>query len=231
MGEAIHRYDLLEEGDRILVAVSGGCDSLVMLHYLVEWTRKAPIDFTLFPVYLDMGFGERNTWRSLERHFRQLGLPYFMEETDYGPYAHGPLNRGKSPCFICSLRRRKRLFELTRPLACNKIALGHNIDDLMETFFMNMFFSGEMSTMLPRQEMFKGLITLIRPLALAEEEKIKRAAALLKLPVCKNSCPSSGSSRRQDIKEFLGQLYLKNGKIKGNIKRALFHIRPEYLPG
>ncbi len=231
MGEAIHRYHLLEEGDRILVAVSGGSDSLVMLHFLMEWTRKAPIRFRLFPVFLDMGFGNGRTWQVMKSHFQVIELPYYMEETDFGPYAHGPLNRGKSPCFICSLNRRKRLFELTRVLSCNKIALGHNLDDLIETLFMNMCFSGEMSTMIPRQVMFKGLVTLIRPLAMADQEKIRRAAETLKLPVCKNECPSSGKSKRQDIKEILQQLYSRNRKIRGNLKRALFHIRPEYLPG
>ncbi len=230
-GKAIHKYALLEEGDRILAAVSGGCDSLVMLHFLVEWSKKAPIHFELFPVFLDMGFGDKKTWAALNRHFQQLRLPYYMEETNFGPLAHGPFNKGKSPCFICSLNRRKRLFELTRVLSCNKIALGHNLDDLIETLFMNMCFSGEMSTMLPRQEMFKGIITLIRPLALADEDKIRKVSRLLGLPVCKNQCPSSGRSKRQDIKEFLSSLYTRNRKIKGNIKRALFHMRPEYLPG
>ncbi len=231
MGRAIHRYGLLEDGDRIMVAVSGGADSLVMLHFLDKWTQKAPISFHIFPVYLDMGFGNKDTWHTLQIHFSRLKLPWHMEETDFGPYAHGKQNRGKSPCFICSLNRRKRLFELTRALGCNKIAMGHNLDDLIETFFINMCYSGEMSTMLPRQEMFKGLITIIRPLALIEKGKIERATDILKLPVCKNRCPSVTTSRRQEIRDLLTQLYSTNKKIRSNLQKALFHIRPEYLPG
>ncbi len=177
-----------------------------------------------------MGFGNKEAWHTMEKHFSNMGLSYHMEETGFGPLAHGPLNRGKSPCFICSLNRRKRLFELTRALDCNKIALGHNLDDMIETLFINMCYSGEMSTMLPRQEMFNGLITIIRPLALTEKEKIKRASTILRLPVCENICPSSNTTRRQEIRNLLDSLYSTNRKIKGNIKRALFHIRPEYLP-
>jgi len=229
-GKAIHNHRLLEEGDRILVAVSGGADSLVMLHYLRQWIKKAPIDFDLLPVYLDMGFGARDTWEHMRMHFERIGTPWHMEETDFGPYAHGPLNRGKNPCFICSMKRRKRLFELTRALGCNKIALGHNLDDMIETLFINMCYSGEMSTMLPRQEMFKGLITIIRPMVLVEKEKIEKAASMLALPVCQNPCPSSQVSTRRKIRSLLNELYSTNKKVKGNIRRALFHIRPEYLP-
>lgn len=230
-GQAIHKYGLLEEGDRILVAVSGGADSLLMLNLLHQWTVKAPISFRLFPVHLDMGFGGTDTWHVLENHFRKLDLPYYLEETDFGPYAHSTLNRGKSPCFICSLNRRKRLFQLTRVMGCNKIALGHNLDDLIETLFINMCYSGEMSTMLPKQEMFKGLITIIRPMALVGKEKIEKTTCLMGLPVCENPCPSAGKTRRQDIRQLLEQIYSMNRKIKGNIRKALFNIRPEYLPG
>ncbi len=230
-GQAIHKYRLLEEGDRILVAVSGGADSLLMLHLLHQWTKKAPISFRLFPVHLDMGFGGTETWNILENHFRKLGLPGYLEETDFGPYAHSHLNRGKSPCFICSLNRRKRLFQLTRVMGCNKIALGHNLDDLIETLFINMCYSGEMSTMLPRQEMFKGLITIIRPMARACKEEIEKTASIMKLPVCENACPSAGKTRREDIRQILNQIYSMDKKIRGNIRKALFHIRPEYLPG
>ncbi len=231
IGRAIHNYDLIQEDDRILVAVSGGADSLVMLYFLHQWTRKAPIPFTLVPVYLDMGFKAKDTWNRLAEYFSQLALPYHLEETDFGPYAHGHLNRGKSPCFLCSLNRRKRLFQLTQALQCNKIALGHNADDLIETFFINMCYRGEMSTMLPRQEMFNGLITIIRPLALTDKEKVRKAARLLKLPICVNRCPSAGRTKRQAVRELLARMYSMDKKVKGNIRKALFHIRPEYLPG
>lgn len=229
VGRAIHQYNLLEEGDRILVAVSGGADSLLMLYFLCLWRKKAPISYEIFPVYLDMGFDNRSIWQCLEKHFLKMKLSFHLEETNFGPYAHSDLNRGKTPCFICSLNRRKRLFQLTQVFNCNKIAFGHNLDDLIETFFINICYSAEISTMVPRQEMFKGLITIIRPLSLVEKKKIDKLANNLGLPVCKNLCPSAGKTKRQEIKSLLNQLYSHNKKIKGNIRRALSHIRPEYL--
>ncbi len=231
VGKAIHRYHLLSHGDTVMVAVSGGADSLVMLYYLCQWKKKAPISFDIVPVYLEMGYNRDKTWPALKGHFSSLGLPFYLEETEIAPYAHSDKNQGKSPCFLCSWNRRKRLFELTQTLGCNKIALGHNLDDLIETFFINMFYSGEMSTMLPRQEMFKGVITIIRPLALVEKEKIERLSRLIGLPVCENECPSASKSKRKGIRQLLSLLYESDKKIKGNVKRAIFNIRPEYLPG
>jgi len=232
VGQAIHSYGLLSNGDRILVAVSGGADSLLTLWFLKHWLAKAPIRFTLLPVHLDMGFEEHGRSRTevLKRHFSNLDLSFHMEETDFGPYAHGPENRGKSPCFLCSMLRRKRLFELADRLDCTKIALGHNRDDLVETFFLNLLYVGELSTMVPRQEMFGGKITIIRPLALVEKRKIDRLARELRLPVTQNLCPSAGFTKRQEVKDLLERTYAMNPKIRGNIMRALTHVRPEYLP-
>ncbi len=229
IGQAIHRYGLLNQNDRILVGVSGGADSLILFYFLRIWQKKAPIHFDIIPVYLDMGFDNGATKKVLKNFFENLKTPYYMEETDFGPFAHGKLNQGKSPCFLCSWNRRKRLFELTQVLNCNKIALGHNLDDLIETFFMNICFSGETSTMVPKQEMFKGLITIIRPLALVEKEKITRLAKELGLPVCKNECPSSQNTNRAKMRQILKEIYSLNRKVKGNIKNALSNIRREYL--
>lgn len=230
VGKAIHTYGLLADKDRIIVAISGGADSLLTLWFLKHWLTKAPISYELIPVYLDMGFGG-DTSQVLKKYLKTQGLSYHLEETDYGPYAHGPKNRGKSPCFICSMLRRKRLFEIAHRFGCNKIALGHNLDDIIETFFMNLCYSGEMSTMVPRQEMFKGLLTLIRPLALVEKARIERLSQELRLPITPNPCPSAAKSKRREIKDILRNLYRSNRHARGNIIRALSHIRPEYLLG
>jgi tRNA 2-thiocytidine biosynthesis protein TtcA len=230
VGKAIHTYDLLADKDRIIVAVSGGADSLLTLWFLRHWLSKAPISYELIAVYLDMGFGG-NTADILKTYLNIQGFSCHIEETGYGPYAHGPENRGKSPCFICSMLRRKRLFEIAHRFGCNKIALGHNLDDMIETFFLNLFYTGEISTMVPRQEMFKGLLTLIRPLTLVEKTRIERLSQELGLPVTSNPCPSADVSKRREIKELLSSLYRVNRHARGNITRALSHIRPEYLLG
>lgn len=228
VGRAIHGYGLLSHGDRILVAVSGGADSLLALWFLTQWLHKAPIHYELVPVHLDMGFGGGNAL-IIQEHLAGYALDLHIEYTDFGPRSHSPFNRGKSPCFLCAMWRRKRLFELCKALGCNKIALGHNLDDLIETFFINMCYSGELSTMVPRQEMFNGKITLIRPLALVEKARIERLAGKLGLPVVSNPCPSAGNSTRADIKRLLEDIYRMNPKAKGNITRALSHARLEYL--
>ncbi len=228
IGRAIHQYNLLSHGDRILVAVSGGADSLLALWFLMHWAKKAPITYELVPVHLDMGF-DGNHARIIREHIGSYGLDCHMEYTDFGLKSHSSYNRKPSPCFLCSMLRRKRLFELTRSLGCNKIALGHNLDDLIETFFINMCYAGELSTMVPMQEMFKGLFSIIRPLALVEKARIQKLATQLRLPVIPNPCPSAGKSTRQDIKNLLQELYNVNPKARGNIRRALSHVRPEYL--
>jgi hypothetical protein len=121
------------------------------------------------------------------------------------------------------------LFELAREMGCNKVALGHHRDDLIETLLLNIFYAGEISTMLPAQEFFGGLLTVIRPLCMVPEDKVRRAAAERGLPVAVNACPSSGASKREEVKEVLAGLARKNDKIKGNVFRALSNWRPEYL--
>ena len=229
VGQAIHGYHLLDHGDRILAAVSGGVDSMLALWMLRQWRKKAPIGFEVLAVYLDMGFGG-NATEELSAAFSGMGVQYHVEETGYGAYAHGPENRGKSPCFICSMLRRKRIFELAHHFGCNKVAFGHNQDDLIETFFMNMIYSGELSTMVPRQEMFKGLLTIIRPLALVNKERIERVAEELGMEPVPNPCPSAGRTKRAEVKEILQGIYASSPKARGNIMHALTNIRPEYLP-
>ncbi len=204
---------------------------MLCLWFLRQWLFKAPITYDLLPVHLDMGF-DNGGLKPLESFFKDIGIGSFhFEETNFGTIAHGPENRGKSPCFVCSLMRRKRLFELAAAYGCNKIALGHNLDDLIETFFLNICYAGEMSTMVPKQDMFKGLITLIRPLALVEKRRIDTLANDMGIPVVHNRCPSAGKTKREEIKALLSELYARDRHIKGNIARALHHVRTEYLLG
>jgi tRNA 2-thiocytidine biosynthesis protein TtcA len=227
MGRAIHGYDLIADGDRILVGVSGGKDSLSLLHLLLARLPRIPIAYEILAVHLDLGF-ETPTASIMEDHFKTLGCGQVIEKTDIGPRALSPENR-ESPCFLCAWLRRKRLFELARIHHCNKIALGHHQDDLMETLFLNIFYSGEISAMLPRQEFFGGEIVVIRPLALVEEERIRRFARTMNLPVIPGACPFSSQSKRLEIKKILNELFKKNRKVRGNVFHALSHVKTDYL--
>jgi tRNA 2-thiocytidine biosynthesis protein TtcA len=218
---------MVDDGDRILVGVSGGKDSLALLWSLAERRQRSPIAYSLFPVYIDPGF-EGGYAESLRDQCHAMGLTLRVEHTDYGLVAHSDANR-ENPCFLCARLRRKRLFEIAHETGCRKIALGHNKDDIIETFFMNICYAGEVSTMVPAQPFFKGLFTIIRPLAFAEEDLIRRFVRQEGLAVHTNPCPSANQTKRREIKAMLGKLYRTNTKIKGNIFRAMHHVKMDYL--
>jgi tRNA 2-thiocytidine biosynthesis protein TtcA len=228
LGSALHTYDMIRDGDRIVVGLSGGKDSWGLLWLLEERRCRVPVKYELFPVYIDPGF-ENGPSDLIAEYSRRSGLAVRIEHTDDGLVAHSAANR-ENPCFLCSRLRRKRLFEIAEELDCRKIALGHTKDDVIETLFLNLFYAGEMSTMMPSQPFFDGRFSIIRPLAFADEDALRRFAGEMKWPSCPNPCPSAGNSKRAEVKMLLKQLYESNKKIKGNIFRALRHVRPEYLP-
>ncbi len=227
VGKALHRYDMISDGDRIVVGLSGGKDSLTLLWILNERLPRIPIHYELFPVYIDPGF-PGNFSEALKDQVRGMGMDLRVEATDYGILAHGETNR-ENPCFLCARLRRKRLFEIAHEYGCGKVALGHNKDDVIETMFLNMCYAGEISTMSPAQPFFEGLFTVIRPLAYVDEDRIRRFARDQAFPRFINTCPSAGTSRRKWIKDLLSTLYADNRKVKGNIFRAMHHVKPEYL--
>ena len=225
-GKAIHRFGLIEDGDRILVGVSGGKDSLTLLTLLHERRKRVDVRYELIPVHINLGFGSHQE-TALRTFFEERNLPYHIEETQIGRKAHSAENR-ENPCFLCAWERRKEIFRLAHRLGCNKIALGHHKDDIIETFLLNIFYSAEISTMLPIQKLFRGKITLIRPLALVEEKKIERFAREKGLPVVPSGCPSSGKTKRKEIKGIIETLAKENPKVKGNIFRSLSNIKLDY---
>ena len=218
---------MLQDGDRILVAISGGADSLTMMWMLAERLQRIPIHFELFPVHIDPGFAGGFS-KALESYSADAGYRLRVEHTDYGVLAHSAINR-ENPCFLCARLRRKRLFEIAAELACNKLALGHSKDDIIETLFLNMCYAGEISTMVPSQAMFKGRLRIIRPLAFADGQLIREFTRELDFPEFVNPCPSAGNSKRQAIKSMLNQMYNSNPKIKGNIFSAMSRVKNAYL--
>ena len=227
MGQALHRYRMISDGDRIVVGVSGGADSLTLMWMLMERLVRIPIKYELFAVFIDPGF-EGSFAEPLEIYCDKIGFPLRVEYTDYGVRGHGPDNR-ENPCFLCARLRRKRLFEIAAELGCNKLALGHNKDDIIETLFMNICYAGEISTMLPVQSFFQEKFTLIRPLAFADEDLIRRFAREQRFPDFINPCPTAATSKSTWTWPRTKRIYGSNKKIKGNIFRSMSHVRPEYL--
>jgi tRNA 2-thiocytidine biosynthesis protein TtcA len=218
---------MIEDGDNILIGLSGGKDSMTLLYVLNERLKRIPIKYKLYPVYIDPGF-DNSYADNLFRYCSDYGYNLVYEITDHGPSAHQEGNY-KNPCFLCSRRRRQRLFEIADELGCTKLALGHNKDDIIETLFINMFYSGHISTMIPNRSMFQGRFRVIRPLSFVEEKEIIKFSNQINLPIFKNSCPSSNNSKRNEIKELLTKIYCLSPNIKGNIFNSMSQVREEYL--
>jgi len=219
MGKAVSRFQMIGDGDRILVAVSGGQDSLALLWLLRERLTRIPINYDLKAVHVELGFGQ-DTGKKMEDFFNVNGFDYCIIKSSFGPRAHAKENK-ENPCFLCSRLRRKAIFEKASELKCNKIAFGHQKDDFIETFFLNLFFSGSIDTIQPVQELFNGKLTIIRPFYLLNKTIIKRYADEMGLPVIHSCCPTARSSKRMQTRSMLLNLYKTNKKIKGNIFHAL----------
>jgi tRNA 2-thiocytidine biosynthesis protein TtcA len=227
MGKAIYTQGMIQDGDHVMVAVSGGKDSMSLLWLLRERIKRIPVEYRITAVHVDPGFGADSA-AQMEAFFSDHSFDYHVLRSDIGPKAHGPENR-ENPCFLCSRLRRTMLFQLADEIQCNKIAFGHHKDDMIETFFLNIFYGASISTMLPVQDFFQGKLTVIRPLYMLEEDRIGKYAQSMAWPEIDMGCPTAGSSKRENIKRMLREFYRTNKKIKGNIFHALQNVKPKYL--
>jgi tRNA 2-thiocytidine biosynthesis protein TtcA len=225
VGKAIHDYGMLADNDKVLVAVSGGKDSLALLKVLHDRKSFVPIKYDLLAVHVDMGLPSHHP-EKLAQYFKKNKIAYHIEKVD--------ILKGRSRkhlnCFWCSWNRRKALFETAARTGCTKVAFGHHHDDIVETMLLNLFFQGEISTMAPRQELFGGKITIIRPLAYVEEDMIVRFAKTLKFPYQTCACPQSATSNRTKMTQILKDLKHICPDVKKNIFRSLQRIKKDYLP-
>jgi tRNA 2-thiocytidine biosynthesis protein TtcA len=214
-------YGLIEDGDRIAVGVSGGKDSQTLLRLLVRWQPCAPIGYDLIAIHLcaDSSAAEAPRERlELQKLFLSLEVQHAIR-----PILLPPDEPHPPDCFRCSWNRRKTLFLTARELGCNKVALGHHADDIAETALLNLFFHGRLESMAPRLEMFQGLITLIRPMALIEEKDIvyyARAAGFWRESIC---CPYGNQSKRADMKRVLRTVKRVAPHAQHNLLRAVEH--------
>jgi tRNA 2-thiocytidine biosynthesis protein TtcA len=228
--KAVMDYGMISAGDRVLVGVSGGMDSLSLLDLLNTPMVYVP-PFSLIAVNIDCGFDTGyEGYDTLEGYLREGGYDYVLEKTDIGPLSHSDYNR-KNPCFLCSRLRRKRIFEIAAAKGCNKVAFAHHRDDIIETLLINLFYGREISTMVPKQTIFGGELNIIRPLAYIREDLVKKYAKEREFPSIENGCPTSRVSRRRYVKDLLNELERENPQIRENIWKAMVHVKPDYLPG
>ncbi len=225
VGKAIWDYKMVGEGDKVLLAVSGGKDSLSLLRVMKERLKFVPIDYEVIACHVDMGFDWVDI-EGLKNHFEREGVRYVVAKPEKEWMENKPFT-----CFWCSWTRRRVLFSLASEMGCSKLALGHHMDDIIETMLLNLLFNGEVSTMKPSQEMFKGRFTIIRPLAYVQEKELKRLAARLDLPVIKSQCVNGENSKRRLVKGMISEVERHNRNVKKNIFRSLQRVREEYLLG
>ncbi|MBF0532784.1 MAG: hypothetical protein HQL23_06780 [Candidatus Omnitrophica bacterium] len=225
IGRAVKAYDMLHDGDKVILAVSGGKDSLTLVDMMLHRQKIAPIDFELMAVYIDMDAPNFPQDR-LRDFFVSRQIPYHFEKID--------MLQGKTweeiNCFWCSWSRRKALFRIADRFGFNKIAFGHHLDDVVETVLLNLFFRGEIGAMRPKQELFQGRITLIRPLAFVEESAVAAFFQERGLPdIDKHKCPNNDRTQRMRLKKWLSQIEAVNPAVKKNIYNALKNIKSDYL--
>jgi len=224
VGKAITDYDMLADRDKVAVAVSGGKDSLTLLRVLSDRRQFVPIKYELLAVHIDLGYPWQHP-KNLAKYFKSLGINYHIEKVD--------ILKGKTrkdiSCFWCSWNRRKALFEVADRFGCNKVALGHHQDDIVQTILLNLFFHGEISAMSTKQELFKGKIVIIRPLAYVEEEMIKRFAKIAGFPHQRCVCPNSLTSNRTKMADIIKDLKKVCPDVKTNIFRSVKRIKEDYL--
>ncbi len=226
IGRAMGDYRMLDDGDRVLVAVSGGVDSLVAAWVLHTWRAKAPIDYLLEAVYVDNGFWtpEHGGLPPAQRIAAQLER-FGLSSTAVGGWSV----KGERTCFLCSRNRRSQLFELARQKGFNKIALGHHKDDLIETFMINALYSGNVSTMVPRQDLFDGRLSLIRVLAYLDKKEIIEISKLVDLEPVDSYCPIGEDSRRETVRSLLEHICTHIPDARNSIFSALGNVRDGYM--
>jgi tRNA 2-thiocytidine biosynthesis protein TtcA len=229
VGRAIADFGLIEEGDRILVGVSGGKDSHTLLHLLSKLRERAPVRFELLAVTLDQGHPGFPA-HVLETYFQKEGYDYRILREDTYRVVLEKTPPGKTQCAVCSRLRRGILYSAAVELGCNKIALGHHRDDMVETLLLNLFFAGVLSTMPPLLHSDDGRNTVIRPLAYAPETEIAAYAQLRGFPIIPcDLCGSQENLQRKRMKRLLDEMEREHPHIRASVLSAVGNVRPSHL--
>jgi len=227
MGTTMRDHSLICEGDHLLVGLSGGKDSMILLEALAERLRAVPFDYKLSAAHVEAtGIGYEINREKLSSFCDSLNIPlhYRTIEPDLEQ------DSSKNACFICSWNRRKELFTLTRELNCNKLALGHHRNDAIETLLMNMIYHGSISSLPYSLKMFEGRIQLIRPMMDLDERMLEEYATLNDLVKVEKSCPHENSTQRESIAQLIKQVESLHGAGPFNIFKSMDKIFEEYLP-
>lgn len=225
--QGIREYGLIDDGDHILIGLSGGKDSLALTELLAGRSKLLKPRFKMSVVHVVMtNIAYESDTSYFEEFTRALDVPLYIRETSFNPST----DKRKSPCFLCSWNRRKQLFELAKELGCNKIALGHHMDDVVATLLMNMTFQGSISSMPPLLKMNKFDMQIIRPMCLIKEKDLIALAALRNYKKQVKNCPYESQTNRKVMGEVLKQLETISPQAKYSLWASMSNVDLELLP-
>jgi len=225
VGKAIGKYDMIQDGDKIFVGISGGKDSLCLLHMLVDRRKWAPISYELHAVHIETSVNPRPKLSAyLKDLFEKLEVPYSFRHINID------FDKNKSKCFWCSWCRRKELFRMCQEMDFNRIAFGHHKDDIIETTLLNMFFEGNISTMNPVQPLFDDTVKIIRPMCDCDESAIETLIIEeMGLTILEKECYLADNTKRKWSKKLIQELQTVSPLIRENIFRSLSNIKHDYI--
>lgn len=225
--KGIAEYGLIEDGDKILVGLSGGKDSLALVELLSKRARIFKPRFSILAVHIVMkNIPYQSDLTYLRNHAESYGVPLVVHETEFD----ASTDTRKSPCFLCSWNRRKALFAVAKEYHCNKIALGHHMDDILVTLLMNMTFQGAFSAIPPRLSMNKFDMTIIRPMCLVHEADLVRLAQIRGYRKQVKNCPYESQSHRSEMREVLNKMDQMNPEARYSIWGSMANVQAELLP-
>ena len=225
--KGVVKYRLIDDDDKILVGLSGGKDSLALLELLAKRSRILKPKFSVVAAHVSMSnIPYQADLDYLRTYAEGLGVPFVHYETSFDPST----DTRKSPCFLCSWNRRKSLFTVAKEQGCNKIALGHHMDDILETLLMNLTFQGAFSTMPPKLVMKKFDMTIIRPMCLVHEADLEEMAEVREFKKQIKNCPYETQSNRTDMKGVLRQLEKLNPEARYSLWGSMTNVQEELLP-
>ena len=214
--KCISEYDLISDGDKIAVGVSGGKDSVTLLKLLAEYKRFSPQKFDLIAISVDLQFdGNATDFSPIENLCRELEVPFFVCRTEIGEIVFN-VKKEKSPCSLCSKMRKGALYEKTKEEGANKVAIGHHSDDLIDTFLLSLMYEGRLSTFAPKSFLDRTGITLIRPMLMISESDV--TSYCKNLPIVESKCPVNKHTEREYVKNVISDI----GKDVKNIREMMF---------
>ena len=221
MRKGITKYNMIKDGDKIAVGVSGGKDSVTLLKLLAEYRRFCPQQFELIAISVDLSFdGKQTDFSPIKQLCDSLNVEYFIEKTDIGPIVFD-VRKESNPCALCSKMRKGALNTLAKEKGCNKIALGHHADDMIDTFLLSLFYEGRLSTFAPKSYLDKIDLTLIRPMIMIKESDVKSYSKTL--PIVDSCCPANKVTKREYVKDAVKQIGSEIPNVRDMMFTALTH--------